>query len=67
MYPLTLTEAARRIGVSRSRAYELAQAGGLRTHQDHLGRLRVDPADLEPFLAAQAAETEAQPDLFGDQ
>lgn len=66
MYPLTLTEAARRIGVSRSRVYEMAQAGDLPTHQDHLGRLRVDPAALEPFLAVQAAETEAQPDLFGD-
>lgn len=64
-YPLTLAEAARILGVSKSKAYEMAHAGDLPTHQDHLGRLRVDPGDLDPFLDAQAAEADAQPDLFG--
>lgn len=62
---LTLTEAARVLGWSRSLTYDRAQAGVLPTHQDRLGRLRVKPADLEPLVAAQEAEDAAQPDLFG--
>ena len=64
-YPLSLSEAARAIGVSKSKAYEMAAAGDLPTRQDHLGRLRVHPSDLKPFLDARAAEAAAQPDLFG--
>lgn len=49
---LTLTEAAAVLGVSRSRAYEMATSGDLPTHPDQLGRQRVHPADLEPLLAS---------------
>lgn len=58
---LTLTEAAACLSISRSRAYEMAQAGDLPTHLDHLGRQKVLPVDLEALLAAQADD---QPDLF---
>ena len=64
-YPLSLSEAARALGISRSKAYEMASAGVLPTYPDHLGRLRVKPTDLGPLLAAQEAEADAQPDLFG--
>lgn len=64
-YPLSLSEAARILGVSKSKAYEMATAGDLPTRRDDLGRLRVHPSDLEPFLSAQAADAAAQPDLFG--
>ena len=63
-YPLTVAEAARALGVSKSKAYEMADAGDLPTHRDQLGRLRVNRTDLKPFLDAQAAEAAAQPTLF---
>lgn len=62
---LTLAEAAEVLGVSRSKAYEMAHAGDLPTHPDPLGRQRVKPADLEPLVAAQEAADADQPDLFG--
>lgn len=61
---LTLTEAARVLGWSRSLTYDRAQAGVLPTHQDRLGRMRVKPADLEPILARQQAQADLEPDLF---
>lgn len=62
---LTMAEAARVLKCSKSHAYALAEAGGLPTHQDQLGRLRVKPADLEPLVATQQANDDAQADLFG--
>ena len=62
---LTLAEAAQVLGVSRSKAYEMAHAEDLPTYPDDLGRQRVKPADLEPLVAAQQADDAAQPDLFG--
>lgn len=59
---LTIEEASRVRGWSRSLAYALAASGVLPTYQDHLGRRRVRPADLETLLADQ----HDQPALFGD-
>lgn len=63
-YPLSLSEAARALGVSKAKAYEMAASGDLPTHRDDVGRLRVHPADLKLFLDARAAEDAAQPTLF---
>jgi hypothetical protein len=59
---LSIEESARVKGWSRSRAYAEAESGALPTYRDHLGRLRVRPANLEALLAAE----DAQPALFGD-
>lgn len=61
---LTLAEAAEVLGVSRSKAYEMAHTGDLPTYPDHLGRQRVMPADLEPLVATQQANDDPQGDLF---
>lgn len=57
---LSLAEAAAVLGVSKSKAYEMADAGDLPTHLDEHRRHRVKPGDLEPFLTTRMDQV----DLF---
>ena len=53
---ITVDEAARRLGIGRSLAYQLVANGRLRSI--HIGRLRRVPADAVPaFVASLLAET----------
>jgi excisionase family DNA binding protein len=48
--PLTVREAADRLGISRSKAYDLIAAGEV-PHYRIGRRVLVDPADVEAFRA----------------
>ncbi|MGV8966611.1 MAG: helix-turn-helix domain-containing protein [Cellulomonas sp.] len=53
---MTVPEAARRLGISRSLFYELISAGQIRTL--HIGRLcKVSLQALDDFIAARQLET----------
>ena len=58
---LTIAEAARVLGVPRSRAHAMAASGELPTFTDAHGRLRVRPSALEAMTDAQPTP---EPDLF---
>lgn len=61
---LSVSEAGALLSLSRTVAYTWAAEGRLPTTRDHLGDLRVKPADVKRLLAEQANQGE-QIDLFG--
>jgi len=56
---ITVDEAARRLGIGRSLAYELVAAGRLRSI--HIGRLRRVPADAVSSFIDSMLASEPEP------